>query len=353
MRPTATSTCSLYRSLRNAREFARHRQDHSSPLQWGSSSHGKTHTRPRFQNIQFSFAFKGHHSHAYRFWNAGALPPSRFWPAGTTEEEWQSWCCNHPTRERSHKKPQPRDRTRKSKTTISTKTRHNYHTQNQPVKALHLTSHIATQLDIVSMCDVDSLLATEPAMPEPPPGLSAIDLCSDVQEREASAPSLAEAPFSCQPSHELSLSSATHATNQAYFQDLQQSLQIPGFVGAFMNALGVTRRESIEECDARSDSSISTSKSQTEHEVALADVFHDCILVAHRRLNRSWNDWVHIAEVVREMQALVPNWHTTLWNEWTLEEQLEACFAFADAYQSIDVVCVEGCKVRFVRQPAM
>ena len=136
----------------------------------------------------------------------------------------------------------------------------------------------------------------------------------------------------------LSLSSATHATNQAYFQDLQQSLQIPGFVGAFVNALWVTKRENIEECDARSDSSISTSKSHTEHEVALADVFHDCILVAHRRLNRSWNDWVHIAEVVREMQALVPNWHTTLWNEWTLEEQLEACFALADAYQSIDVV---------------
>ncbi len=88
-----------------------------------------------------------------------------------------------------------------------------------------------------------------------------------------------------------------------------------------------------------------------EHEVSLADLFHDSIISAQNRLIRSWSDWVHIAEVVHEMPKLVTQSHTSIWNElsrsyltpseWTLEEQVEASSAFADAWQSLGVVSIK------------
>ena len=33
--------------------------------------------------------FRGYQSHLVRFGSAGALPPERYWPAGTTETEWR------------------------------------------------------------------------------------------------------------------------------------------------------------------------------------------------------------------------------------------------------------------------
>ncbi len=172
------------------------------------------------------------------------------------------------------------------------------------------------------MCDVDSigskpaggaekesrLLASESARPEPPPGLSPNEVSS------------------C-----------------AYYNNLQHSVQVPGFDVEFTSALSAAVRERDEDSES--------SQSMDEHEVSLADLFHDSITFAQNRLNRSWSDWVHIAEVVHEMQKLVTQSHTSIWNElsrsyltpseWTLEEQVEASFAFADAWQSLGVVSIK------------
>ncbi len=227
--------------------------------------------------VQFQSTFRGYNSHAIRFWSAGALPPFRFWPAGTTEKEWQSWCLEHPKHEPSHTNPRPQNKTCSHNADQLPKQAQPKHcTRKQHVKKVDFANPIATQSAVESMCDIDSigskpadgaekesrLLASESARPEPPPGLSPNEV------------------FSC-----------------AYHNNLQHS-----------------------------------SQSMDEHEVSLADLFHDSITFAQNRLNRSWSDWVHIAEVVQEIQKLVTQSHTSIWNEWTLEEQVEASFAFADAY---------------------
>ena len=302
--------------------------------------------------VLFQSSFRGYNSHAIRFWSAGALPPFRFWPAGTTEKEWQSWSLEHSQHEPSHTNPRPQNKTcshndrsiAKAKPKHRTRTKPKHRTRKQHVKRVDFANPIAAQSEVASMCDVDSigskpaggaekenrLLASESARPEAPPGLSPNEVSS------------------C-----------------AYYNNLQHSVQVPGFDVEFTSALSAAVRKSTslassswvwdEDSDARSDSSAESSQSMDEHEVSLADLFHDSITFAQNRLNRSWSDWVHIAEVVHEMQKLVTQSHTSIRNEWALEEQVEASVAFAEAYKSIGVVSIKvvgsETEVCFAKEP--
>ena len=51
-----------------------------------------------------------------------------------------------------------------------------------------------------------------------------------------------------------------------------------------------------------------------------------------------WQDWISLETIAAHMPRFVK--HIELWEEWSNTEQLEACIAFAMAFENIGVMAV-------------
>ncbi len=356
---------------------------------------------------QFPSTFRGHNSHAIRFWSAGALPPFRFWPAGTTEKEWQSWCLEHPTHEPRHTNPHPRDKTRYHKNRSIAKTRPKHHTRKQHVNKVNLATPTAEPIN-----SVPDGGANEPidSMPEGgaatlrfnvpvnhDPVLNNTTPMSHDPTNISSRPSMGHVQDLQQPRQQQKITQmASQATEKArvlikneqsdYFDSLHKSFEHPNFGAAMVEALAMAsltddtyvssdgssagdanssgeessdgvppwqemcNRVAIPELTTSCLPSNSCSPAQVD---SLADALHDSAMYTQRRLQKKWNDWVSMELIHKEMHGLVPRGQAELWDGWTGPEQLEACMAFAMVFVDLGVMAInwDTNELRFLQRP--
>jgi hypothetical protein len=153
-------------------------------------------------------------------------------------------------------------------------------------------------------------------------------------------------------------------TTDAYWEALQQSIDHPRFSYALASCLRMVSPYEWGNCDVTSahpntmgphdekrdqsscpsEDSLSSASHQEESQAqdSLADAFHDCIIVLQHRLNLKWQDWISLETIAAHMPRFVKQ--IELWEEWSNTEQLEACIAFAMAFENIGVMAVRSHK---------
>ena len=189
------------------------------------------------------------------------------------------------------------------------------------------------------MCDVESSPSRQSCRFEPPPGLSPR---SDQFQQGVAATTERDCPL---PPHR------QKANADIFFRELTQSFEHDSFGTQLHNLLNMI--DTIDQDFSQSNDVSSESEQESEgHELSLADIFHDSIVAVQDSMGKKFEDWFDIADVAQQMSAATPKTHGCFWHEWSLEEQKEACYAFAEAFQSIGALSVEGNLVRFVKQPS-